>query len=284
MFSTPNYFNWAFSAINNLLNTNAGLFVVMGQHLFLGLATIMLAWYGIKTALEAGDFLAGMHFSRFAGLVLMISFGFAMINYYNSPIPGIGTDFHHLVIDEAQSLSTTISNNMLDTMTNRISAFEGTVESPGLTLQISVYFDYWTIMLLLALAQAVAMIVVAFGIIATAVCVLVGPIFIPFFIVPQLEWLFWGWFRCFIQYAFYQVIAAAVVFIIGNALTAFMNLYNGRPIPVGQQTALIAPLFIVIVASVYALIKVPMLTSQIFSGSAGSSAAGMLSFANPMKF
>jgi hypothetical protein len=283
MFSTPNYFNWAFSAITNLLNTNAGLFVVMGQHLFLGLATIMLAWYGIKTALQAGDFLAGMHFSRFAGLVLMISFGFAMINYYNSPIPGIGTDFHHLVIDEAQSLSTTISNNMLDTMTNRISAFEGTVESPGLTLQISVYFDYWTIMLLLALAQAVAMIVVAFGIIATAVCVLVGPIFIPFFIVPQLEWLFWGWFRCFIQYAFYQVVAAAVVFIIGNALTAFMNLYHGRPIPVGQQTALMAPLFIVIVASVYALIKVPTLTSQIFSGSAGNSAAGMLSFANPMK-
>jgi hypothetical protein len=283
MFSTPNYFNWAFSAITNLLNTNAGLFVAMGQHLFVGLATIMLAWYGIKTALEAGDFLAGMHFSRFAGLVLMISFGFAMINYYNSPIPGIGTDFHHLVIDEVQSLSTTISNNMLDTMTNRISAFEGTVESPGLTLQISVYFDYWTIMLLLALAQAVAMIVVAFGIIATAVCVLVGPIFIPFFIVPQLDWLFWGWFRCFIQYAFYQVIAAAVVFIIGNALTAFMNLYHGQPIPVGQQAALIAPLFIVIVASVYALIKVPTLTSHIFSGAAGNSTAGMLSFANPMK-
>jgi len=24
-----------------------------------------------------------------------------------------------------------------------------------------------------------------------------------------MEWLFWGWFRCFIQYAFYQVIAAS---------------------------------------------------------------------------
>lgn len=283
MFSTPNYFNWAFTAITNMLTTNTGIFVTMGRDLFLGLATIMLAWFGTKTALEAGDFLAGMHFSKFASLVLMISFGFGMINYYNSPIPGIGTDFHHLITDEAQSLSTTISNNMLDTITTKISAFEGTVETPGATLDIAVYFDYWAIILLLALAQAVAMIVVAFGIIATAVCVLLGPIFIPFFIVPHLDWLFWGWLKCFIQYAFYQVVAAAVVFIIGNALTAFMSLQNGRPIPVSEQGALVAPLFIVIVASVYALIKVPMLTSHIFSGSAGGSSAGIFSFGNPLR-
>jgi type IV secretory pathway VirB6-like protein len=237
----------------------------------------------LKTALQAGDFLAGMHFSRFASLVLMISFGFGMINYYDSPIPGIGTDFHHLITDEAQSLSTTISNNMLDTITTKISAFEGTVETPGATLDIAVYFDYWAIILLLALAQAVAMIVVAFGIIATAVCVLLGPIFIPFFIVPHLDWLFWGWLKCFIQYAFYQVVAAAVVFVIGNVLTGFMSLYGGRPIPVLQQASLLPVLFIVIIASVYALIKVPMLTSHIFSGSSGGTAAGMLGFANPLK-
>lgn len=278
-----NYYTWAFQAINNMLNSNIGMFSSMGLHLFVGLATIMLAWFGIKTALQAGDFLAGMHFSRFASLVIMISFGFAMVNYYNSPIPGIGADFHHLITDETQSLSNTISTNMIDTVTTKISAFEGTIENPGMTLDMWVYFDYWAIILLLALAQAIAMIVVAFGIIATAVCVLLGPIFIPFFIVPHLDWLFWGWLKCFIQYAFYQVVAAAVVFIIGNVLTGFMNLYGGRPIPVVQQASLLPVLFIVIVASVYALIKVPMLTSHIFSGSTGGSAAGMLGFANPIK-
>src|SRR6185295_11434573 len=34
--------------------------------------------------------------------------------------------------------------------------------------------------------------VIAYGYVATAVIVLVGPIFVPFFIVPQLEWLFLG--------------------------------------------------------------------------------------------
>jgi hypothetical protein len=283
MFSNPNYFNWTFQAITNLLNTNAGLFVGIGTRMYLAFATLMLSWFGLKMALGAGEFYAGMQFSRFAGLVLMISFGFGMITYYSSPLPGIGIDFHHLITDQAQDLSTTISQNMMDTISSRISAFMGTLESPGFTLTISTELVYWTIIILLSLAEAIAIIVVAFGMIATAVCVLVGPIFIPFFIVPQLDWLFWGWLKCFIQYAFYQVVAAAVVFIIGNVLTGFMNLYGGRPIPVSQQASLLPVLFIVIIASVYALIKVPMLTSHIFSGNAGGSAAGMLGFANPLR-
>ena len=275
MFSTPNYFNWAFQAITNLLNANTSVFVSMGQNLFRGLATIMIAWFGIKTALSSGDHWGGIHMSQFASLVLNISFGFAMINYYATPIPGIGTDFHHLVTDQAQSLSNTLSQNTLDTVVNRISAFEGTVESPGTTMQVAVYFDYWTIIILLAIAQAVAMVVIAFGIIAMAVCVLLGPVFIPFFIVPPLDWLFWGWFKCFIQYSFYQVVAAAVVYIIGNILTSFLTFYNGQPMTIDRQGALIAPLFIVTIASVYALLKVPVLTSHIFSGAAGLSSSGI---------
>ena len=83
---------------------------------------------------------------------------------------------------------------------------------------------YAIVIILLSAAQAIAIVVIAYGFIATAVCVLVGPVFIPFFIVPKLEWLFWGWFRCFIQYAFYQVIAAAVVFVIGNLILGILNL------------------------------------------------------------
>ena len=275
MFTTPNYFNWAFQAISDLLNANTAVFVGMGQNLFRALATIMLAWFGIKTALSSGDHWGGIHMSQFASLVLSISFGFAMINYYATPIPGIGTDFHHLITDQAQSLSNTLSQNMLDTVVNRISAFEGTVEPPGTTLQFWVYFDYWTIIILLAIAQAIAMVVIAFGIIATAVCILLGPVFIPFFIVPQLEWLFWGWFKCLIQYSFYQVVAAAVVYIIGNILTSFLTFYNGQPMTIDRQGALIAPLFIVTIASVYALLKVPVLTSHIFSGAAGLSSSGI---------
>jgi len=44
----------------------------------------------------------------------------------------------------------------------------------------------------LTAAQLAVVEVIAYGYVATAVIVLVGPIFVPFFIVPQLEWLFLG--------------------------------------------------------------------------------------------
>jgi len=45
-------------------------------------------WYGIKAALAAGEQRGGFHFANFVTLILMISFGFAMVNYYDAPIPG----------------------------------------------------------------------------------------------------------------------------------------------------------------------------------------------------
>jgi type IV secretory pathway VirB6-like protein len=135
---------------------------------------------------------------------------------------------------------------------------------------------YAVVIILLAAAQAVAIVVIAYGFIATAVCVLLGPVFIPFFIVPKLEWLFWGWLRCFVQYAFYQVIAAAVVFIIGNLILGILGLQPVGAISTVQLIEEFPVLFITFLASIYALLKVPALTSHIFSGTAGGSSAGLL--------
>ena len=107
-------------------------------------------------------------------------------------------------------------------------------------------------------------------------CVLVGPIFIPFFIVPQLEWIFWGWFKAFIQYAFYQVIAAAVVFIIANLILGTMNLQPNGTISTTQLLEFFPVLFITFLAAIYALLKIPTLTNHIFSGTSGGSSASIL--------
>lgn len=69
MSPTSNYYDWAFAAISNMLTSNTGIFVGLGQNLFRALATIMLAWFGVKTALSAGDHWGGIHLSRFASFV-----------------------------------------------------------------------------------------------------------------------------------------------------------------------------------------------------------------------
>jgi type IV secretory pathway VirB6-like protein len=270
----PDFLQFIFQAINNLLTQNLGFFDTMGQNLFRSFATILIAWYGIKSALSAAGGKQPFHFDNFASLLLTISFGFAMVNYYSTPIPGVGASFHNLVTDESQFLAAKIDQAQLQTVIERVADFETRLDSPGWGDLVGTAI-YVAVIILLAAAQAIAIVVIAYGFIATAVCVLVGPVFIPFFIVPKLEWLFWGWFRAFIQYAFYQVIAAAVVFIIGNLILGVLKLPTGT-ISTVQLMGWFPVLFITFLGSIYALLKIPALTNHIFSGTAGGTSVGIL--------
>jgi hypothetical protein len=269
------FLQFMYQAINDLLTQNLGFFDAMGQNLFRMFATILVAWFGVKSALAAAGGKQPFHFDNFASLLLTIAFGFAMVNYYSTPIPGIGVSFHNLITDEAQFLANKINQTELQTIVNRIGDFEARIDAPGVTdfLGMAIYV---IVIVLLAAAQAISIVVIAYGFIATAVCVLVGPIFVPFFIVPKLEWLFWGWLRCFIQYAFYEVIAAAVVYIIGNLIIGVLTLQPPGTISTLQLIGWFPVLFITFVASIYVLLKVPALTNHIFSGTAGGTSAGIL--------
>jgi len=270
-----NYLEFIFRAINNLLTQNLGFFDAMGQNLFRAFATILLVWYGVKSALSSASGKHLFEFDSFAALLLTISFGFGMANYYSNPIPGIGSSFHNLVTDEAQFLANKINQTELQTVEERIADFEVRMDSPGVT-DILGTIIYAVIIILLAAAQAIGIVVIAYGFIATAVCVLVGPIFVPFFIVPRLDWLFWGWLRCFIQYAFYQVIAAAVVYVIANLILGIMDLQPKGTISTVELMEAFPVLFITFLASIYALLKIPALTNHVFSGASGGSSAALL--------
>jgi len=269
------FLQFVYKAINDLLTQNLGFFDAIGQNLYRLFATILVAWYGVKSALAAASGKHSFHFDNFASLLLTIAFGFAMVNYYSTPIPGIGSGFHNLITDEAQFLANRINQAELQTIVDRISDFQARIDSPGVT-DILGTIIYAVVIILLAAAQATSIVVIAYGFIATAVCVLVGPVFVPFFIVPRLEWLFWGWLRCFLQYAFYEVIAAAVVYIIGNLIVGVLTLQPAGTISTVQLIGWFPVLFITFLASIYVLLKVPALTNHIFGGTAGGSSAGLL--------
>jgi hypothetical protein len=269
-----NFFDAVLQAVNALVQQNLGIFDGMGQNLFRALATILVVWYGIKAALAAGEHRGGFHFANFVTLILMISFGFAMVNYYNAPIPGFGRDFHHLITDEAASLSNQIGQANAQRIADDTSYVLGNLDAPAITQPVAIFL-YALLWLGAVVTEALALIVVAFGVVATALCILLGQVFIPFFIVPRLDWLFWGWLKAFIQYSFYQVIAAGVLYIVSQftygiihaqitGLTSSTDLIRISPV-----------LLVTYLAAIYAIIKVPTLTSHIFSGTSSGSAGVM---------
>jgi hypothetical protein len=151
------------------------------------------------------------------------------------------------------------------------------METPGLTIALNVLelVRYLVTVLCIVAAQAAVFTIIAFGYIAEAIAVMLGPIFIPFFIVPKLEWLFWGWLKSLIQYAFYPVVANAYLFVFGNLLIHFVD---GHPPPYdGAAVAVFfLPLVLLLIAFTWGILKIPSLVNSLFTGRSGESAVPTL--------
>jgi hypothetical protein len=263
-----NPFSFLAQAISDLLNSNLGLFESMGLSLFRGLAVILLAWFGVKAALSSAQGGAGFNFAKFADLLLLIAFGLGMETYYSSPVPGMGYSFSDLVTREAQFLSNQIESNQADQIANAITTAEEQLGSPPGIFSFHEALTFFAIYIALAIAQGVAFAVIAYGLVATAVCVLIGPIFVPFLIVPKLDWLFWGWFKAFLGFSFYQVVAAAFLFIFAKVLLGLFGVIG--PLSISNAYMILPALFVTLMVCVYGLLKIPDLTASILGGRAGT--------------
>jgi hypothetical protein len=268
---TPDSMSDLFVFLSDLMTSHAALFQTLGMNLFRGFAVILLAWFGIKSALASASGHGGFQLDRFASLVLTIAFGYAMITYYANPIPGIGVSFYRLITDEGANLAKQIELATLQDVKQRLDSMYPSLESPTMIFASALEILHFVILVLgIALAEAAAFAVIAFGYIASAIAVLVGPVFIPFFIVPQLEWLFWNWLKALLQYAFYPVIANAYVFVMGSVLNHFVDSHP-PPYDSGAMALLFLPLVFLLFAFTYGVLKIPSLVNSIFSGRSGES-------------
>jgi hypothetical protein len=236
-----NPFTFLGQAISQLLSSHSAALQGAGLNMFRGLAVILIAWFGIKAALSASQGHGGFHFAKFADLILLISFGLGMLTYYSTPIPGVGYSFSDLITKEALSISGQIESDQTQQIATTITTAEQQLGTPPGSFNILEDLTFLLITILLAAMQAVSFAVIAYGYVASAVCVLIGPVFIPWFIVPKMDWLFWGWFKAFIGFSFYQVIASAFI-----------------------------ALFITLFVCIYGLVKIPELTGAILSGRSGT--------------
>ena len=255
-------------AISSLLTTYEPQFLQFGYSLFLAFATILIVWQGIKIMLSQDSL--GDHMFGFARLLLFIAFGYAMIAFYAVPIPGIGISFTHLITDQTHEFANILDASSLElTFQHLDDLWQHFVQPDAWALLANLL--YWLLLIVVTIAKVISLAVVAFGLIASAVCALVGPIFVPFFIVPKMDWLFWSWFKAFLQYSFIPVIALAFLMVferfIYNYLTTLPEgITEDLYMLYGVQALVIIGVFVV------GILLVPSLTHAIFSGGGGHSA------------
>jgi hypothetical protein len=254
-------------AISSLLTTYEPEFLRLGYSMFVAFATILIVWHGIRVMLS-GESL-GDHMFGFAKLLLYIAFGYAIVACYESPIPGIGVSFSNLITDQAHDLANILDARSLELVFDHLDQLWQQFVQPD-AWSILANLIYWLLLIVITLAKILSLAVVAFGLIASAVCALVGPIFVPFFIVPKLDWLFWSWLKAFIQYSFIPVIAFAFLMVFERFVFQFLT---SIPPGITEDLYMIYGLqtFVIIGVFVVGILLIPSLTNSIFSGSAGQS-------------
>src|SRR5207253_6833809 len=189
--------------------------------------------------------------------------------YYESPIPGIGVSFSNLITDQAHYLANKLEARSFELVWDHLDELWSHFVPPD-AWSILANLLYWVLLLVVGVAKTLSLAVVAFGLIASAVCALVGPIFVPFFIVPKLDWLFWSWFKAFVQYSFIPVIALAFLMVFERFVFQFLTTL---PPGITEDLYMVYGLqaFVVIGVFTVGILLVPSLTSSIFSGGGGQS-------------
>jgi hypothetical protein len=236
-------------------------FVPMGTTLYHAFALIIIVWAGIQIALSGEP----PDMGKLMKLVLVLAFGSAMVNNF----AGGDWSITYLIEGQVRIMCHQFTDKSLQNLgilavQQQQAAAQSLGPLAGIT-NMSAVIQYQIVLLVWSVLEGVAWFVTAFGDIACAVCVVLGPIFVPFFIVPKLDWLFWGWLRAYMQFAFYKLVATIVVSIVVDGMV--------RAAPAQPQDATFfhfLPYMMLALAGMGVLLKVPALTSHIFSGSAGS--------------
>ena len=254
-------------AITALLSTQEAQFIGIGHRMFLAFATLLIAWHGIRMMLGARQ--SGEHLFGFAKLMLIIAFGYSMIVYYEAPIPGFGVSFSNLITDQTSYLASLLGARSIQDAQQTLNTLWNALEQPD-AWSILANLLYWLMLIVIGLAQFALLFVVSFGMIASAICALLGPLFVPFFIVPTLEWLFWNWLKAFVQYSFVPVVANAFIFVFERFLSRYL-----QTLPPGlrfeEQLLYSVHAVMILVTFTVGVLLVPSLTSSIFSGRSGES-------------
>jgi hypothetical protein len=254
--------------IFNVLTANGTPFAQLGFNIFRTVTIVMIVIAGSRIAFSSHHSLDRLR--TLAGLILVV---WIMLTLYtrSSPLLG-GYSFSEAIprtaFGMADLVSATTQQQMLaklDQITKGISGMDSFS-----IWDMRDFVIYLIVTLLIAVLELAMFVVIGFGYLALGTVLVIGPVLIPFMIVPKLDFLFWSWLKALIKYSFYPVVASIVLLGICQIMLSVLNTTLPTAGEIAISFAQIPILLIVFCAGLYAIFKIPSLVQDIFSGSASA--------------
>ena len=267
-----------------------------GMGMWRGLAAILVVWTGLRIA-YTGDFRPW----DVVRIVIALWFPWAMLTFYNTPLPGstlsftaaitgggnwlqgvlianTGEDFlvsfselSRNLFARAEAMELGTGGGLMDIILNGLT----NVSYLLMAFLHTIIFELFLLLILVCLIviYAVSMAQVIWAQLALGVLLILGPLFIPFLLVEPMAFLFWGWFKSMFTYVLYGAIAAALMRVFLAASIGWIDAIVVGPPPgtnfLWHSIAWFLSIVPLTVAGLLSSLMIGSLASQLVSGGGG---------------
>jgi len=272
--STVDYISWITDALNKLVTSGGPVFLTEGNRILTSIGIIMLTIFSLKAMAAV---IAHRHAQfdlpgliHFSALFLIAE---CFLRYYTVPLPWGGSSISSILPDTARQYAAWLDLTALDTLSQRITVILTGAQQPG-ALDVFMIPVYFSTLFFLLVSQALLFAMTIVGFIAVGLGTVLGPLFIPWLLVPKLSWLFWNWISFMLQYSFYKIVASALTFIWANVMVTFIDKAIGPDYTLGHFLILMPAMALLTLGMLFSILRVTSFVSDLFKGAA-SAGAGM---------
>jgi hypothetical protein len=263
-----------FAHIQSLMRDHAGLFMAMSNDMakaFVGWHIFLFGWNIWRDRASWGDALM---------LTIKLSIGLTMCVFYSAPIPGFGFSTYGFFTDSGNELSRVVNEIGTEQLLVALDKTYDSMQDPGWSLlryDAKALFNFIVIRVVLLLLSAAVFAVGCWGFIAACIGILLGPIFVAFYLSPvdHFEKFFWQWVTFMFEYAIlWGVTLNLYLFIAGQVLIKTLEAIEPNLNMIGQAKYAL-PAAMVAGSFLYGLLQVTKVPHHLLHGGGGSSGWGI---------
>ena len=231
----------------------AATMVPIGLNIWAGLAVIITIWTGIQIM-----FSGGFAIGEVVSLILLLGFPFAVLTFYNTGVgtPWGDMTFPHMVSGMGQVVSADLVDGVFMIFRDTFMEVWGKIWSPQPLAEsvgesesgedggswnpftivqrvldeavafvassfrtLEFLFTLGLLGLVIIIPALVAYCSYLWGYLSLLVAIILGPLLIPWILVPQLQFLAWGWFRTLLGAGVHMMVAGACFAVVAQILT-----------------------------------------------------------------
>ncbi|MXY16102.1 MAG: type IV secretion system protein [Acidobacteria bacterium] len=307
-----------------MITDTAAPVLAAGWNLYWGLAVTLTIWTGLKRAMSGG----GWDMWEYWRLIVALIIPLTMLQAYDAPLqltstlpitlPGSTapltfpelvaaqgtwlaqeinvdgmTTFWEYVRSLGYKLSDTLTLSEADeTATLSLGSLLNPLAWPDLQRSIMASFAALFLAFFAFVIAGVASLIgyaqILFAQVAIGVCVVLGPVMIPWLLLGPMSFLFWGWFRSLLTYGLYAAVSAAIFRVMLALLQGTTNRVLDavdigqilsmssaeRSAAYDQATFWMVTLVACSLAAIVSFLKIPSLAAGLVSGQAGGESIG----------